>query len=216
MVPVSDALDQSAARSAAPILVIAGAPGAGKSTVGDLLLQRLRAARRPVPALLDKDTLYGDFVAAMLEFAGRSPGEREGAWYDAHIKRYEYSGMTATAREIATRGCPVLLSGPFTRQIREPDLWALWVAELGSPATLIYVRTDEATLASRLAARGSHRDTDKRADFASFLARMTPDVDPPVPHLKIDNRHDARTALAAQIDALLLSRDFPLAHSEHY
>lgn len=181
LVPMRDSFER---RDLGTVWVVAGAPGAGKSTVADLLRQRLD----PRAAILDKDTLFAGFVDEVRRAHGRPAGEREGPWYDAHVKVHEYDGMTAAAAQIRSSGCPVLLVAPFTTQIRDPSAWAAWVDRLGGEQVrLVWVGVDPDVLRERLTRRGSPLDSGKLAEWDRFVTRIRPDLPPPVPHVALDN-----------------------------
>lgn len=161
----------------------------------------------PPGAVLDKDTLYSGFVAATLHAAGRPYGEREGAWYDEHIKRHEYAGMAAAAREVRRHGCPVVLVAPFTGQIHDRDRWAAFVDELGGPPVrLVWIRVDADTLRERLLGRADPRDAAKLDRYDAFVAAVRPGQPPPVPHHEVDNRQGGTATLAAAVAGIVANR----------
>ena len=180
--------------------MVAGPPGAGKTTVADLLL----ASLEPNAALLDKDTMYGSFVAAFLASAHRPAGEREGPWYDEHVKVHEYAGMTAYRPRDPGTWTPGRAVRPFHRADPRCSAVESWVAELGGGTVrLVWVCSDEATLRAPAYRRGLERDSAKLANFEQFGTSMRLGVEPAAPHVTVDNRYAAAVTLEDQVAALV-------------
>jgi hypothetical protein len=90
--------------------------------------------------------------------------------------------------------------------------WAAFADALGgAPVRLVWVRSDAATLHTRLRERGSPRDAGKLAAFDTFLAAMrigtvpavlTADPASGATHLEVDNRLGAPDVTAQLRTAL--------------
>ena len=152
------------------LVVLAGAAGTGKSTLGALLARRLGAA------LLDFDTLTEPLSAALL--AGEelgTPRERE------VVRPLRYATLTAVALEVLACGVGVVAAAPWTRELGDHawfvDLHAR-VGERGGRLVVARLRCDEPVRLARLARRGALRDTGRPPS--------PPAPEPVVPHLGLD------------------------------
>jgi predicted kinase len=169
------------------VIVVAGAAGSGKSTVAAVVARLLPAA------LLDIDVAFGPVVPLL---AGHSHARARQAIYEALVE---------TAAHAAGAGASVVIAAPFTRERRDPRAWDRLCdrcAAAGAEAVLVWLRTPEATLIERLAARGAGRDAAKLANPSEWLGEATPEVPPNAPHIELDGTRPAELTARALLAAL--------------
>lgn len=162
--------------------IVCGSPGAGKTTYG-MGLSLERGA-----ALLDIDTVTERLVRAGLELAGQSPDDRDSPTFKQAFRQPIYD----TLFDIALQNlawCDVVITGPFTTEIRNPD----WVSELGDrlqhPVEIHYVFCEPAIRRQRLIDRNNPRDRSKLEDWQTYLQYYGAEQPPACPHNYIDTTH---------------------------
>jgi predicted kinase len=160
-------------------VLVGGAAGTGKSTLGAALAPRLGAA------LLDLDVATGPLTAVVSELVGRA--DLSDPLLAARTRKPRYDTLFALARDNLRAGLPVVLVAPFTAE-RSADGWSA-VAELltayARGVVLVWLRLPPDRLVERLARRGAARDADKVTRPDRFLAGVD-DSPPAVPHLGLD------------------------------
>ena len=166
------------------VWVVAGAAGAGKSTLGRAL------ARRTGAVLLDLDTLTNPLLDALAEQI--APG---GHWNDAArrdlIRPARYATLRAVAADQITVGVDAMvLVAPFTAELRGGPEWQALLDAL-SPAvpTVGWLDADARLLTARRMGRALDRDAHVRPAAST----------PTVPHITID----ATLPTRAQMELLL-------------
>ena len=181
-------------------VVVCGAPGSGKSTVGALLAHALGAA------LLDLDTATAGLTAVISTLHGTS--DLDDPELAALTRAARYEAITGVAVDNLAAGVSAVMVAPFTVERRDPAAWSLLqrrMQEAGGSAVMVWLCIPADDVRARVERRGAERDLAKlRPDWTAGL-----DLAPPaVPHIAVDALPGpgevARTVLSA------LAQDLPV------
>lgn len=148
--PATPGRDGAASPAAATCVVIGGAPGSGKSSIGREL------ARRTGAALLDQDTVTNPLVAEIAALTGAGD-DLDHPSLRGSVRDARYACLRDTAAEISALGCPVVVVAPFTAELRDVAAWQRFSAGLPG-VVLVAVAIDPAEARRRMLSRGSARD----------------------------------------------------------
>lgn len=157
------------------LILISGAPGAGKSTLAKDLAPRLPGV------LIDKDCIDEPF----------SPNDR-GAHYSQAIEPKVLQAMLNLAIPNLTAGHHVILDAPWTHLLLNEPTWGERIQQTAAVAnaTLIILECvlSEATLRQRLMQRGLARDATRWTDAGWEIFRRSDRLGEcnPLPHIRLD------------------------------
>jgi predicted kinase len=151
--------------------IVCGSPGAGKSTYA----KRIASARGAT--LLDIDTVTERLVRLALREAGHDPDDRDSDYFKETFREPVYEAVFDIARE-NNPFWEVVIVGPFTKELRDPDWPAKLAQSLGGPVQVHYVHCPPEVRKSRLVERGNPRDLAKLQDWENYIQYY--DENPPV------------------------------------
>ena len=112
--------------------VVCGSPGSGKSGYGRQLSKEREAV------LLDIDTVTERLVRAGLNLAQHDPNDRDGGVFKETFRLPIYETLFDIARENLP-WTDVIIVGPFTKELRNPEWPSVLKKTLNSPVEIHYV-----------------------------------------------------------------------------
>jgi hypothetical protein len=158
--------------------IVCGSPGAGKTTYAKKLASERGAT------LLDIDTATERLVRIALREAGHNPDDRDSEYFKHTYREPIYETLFDIARE-NNPFQEVVVVGPFTKELRDPDWPAKLSLSIGGPMEVHYVYCPTDERKRRLENRGNPRDLAKLRDWENFVQYY--DESPPVfEHVLVD------------------------------
>ena len=148
------------------MILVTSPPASGKTFVSKQLAKRL-----PNVIYLDKDALI-PLSSQIFKVAGEE-NNRSSAFFEEHIRNYEYIAILDIAFEALEYADLVLINAPFTREVRDNEYIKNLKEKLashGAELILIWVEADIEISRKRMIARNSPRDTWKLANWDEYVA----------------------------------------------
>ncbi|WP_058303312.1 AAA family ATPase [Gorillibacterium timonense] len=154
------------------LVFFVGVAGTGKSTVAAKL-----AAESSV-VFLDRDTVGGRFVEALLVAEGLDPDDRDSEFYKKNLRDLEYKTTEDVCIENLKLGQSVFMISPFTQELKDRE----WIEELLRKAgrtrseidlkVVVVILSDSAEQKERILARGTTRDEWKLEHWDEYWSNI--------------------------------------------
>jgi predicted kinase len=169
------------------LVFFVGVAGTGKTTVARKLSECIPAA------FLDRDTVGGRFVEAMLEINGLDKNDRDSDFYKQNLRDLEYDTTKDICIENLAAGQNVFMISPFTAELKN----RVWIEEVITAAGLTKDQVDVKVIVvtlenielqkNRIIGRQTERDQWKLDHWSHFEKRVAfvPEINWDIPQSSI-------------------------------
>lgn len=164
------------------VYIVCGSPCAGKTVYGRKL------AAENCAALLDIDVSTERMVKLSLELAGHDSDDRDSAFFKENFREPIYEQLFDMARN-NLQHINVVITGPFTKELKNPEWCERLTERLGCPVEIHYVSCPPEVRKERMRKRGNQRDAAKLQNWDEYV-RYYDEAPPLCPHVLVENTED--------------------------
>ena len=164
-------------------IIVCGAPGGGKSTYGKRLAEEMGAA------FIDIDASTERLVQVGLKLSGKDASDRDSSFFKENFRRQIYEQMFDIALDNLA-AVDVVLAGPFTKEILDPEWPQLLKCRLGTSVEVHYIRCSPEVRRRRMESRGNLRDASKLQDWEKYIEYYGDEQLPSFPHVVVENDNE--------------------------
>lgn len=169
---------QSHTKGLPRLILFAGHAGTGKTTLAKKALPLIRDITGEDYFFLDKDTVYGQFSAHIMDLNTGNPNDRDSPYYLDNLRDWEYSGLIDIVRENLALNVNVILIGPFSREIESGKIFN--PQEMNLPeqthVRIAWIDLNDNEAKRRMQVRADTRDEWKLNHWDQYLKRR---ISPP-------------------------------------